>query len=58
MKKWSRNDWLKNGARGGALLGIIGLCVALNAREEKFKCDTFCGRCAKNSDGVCSLGLK
>ena len=58
MKKWTRSDVLKNSVRGGALLGIVELCVALNAREEKFECNNRCGRCSKNLDGICSLGLK
>ncbi|MDF7822517.1 hypothetical protein P4B35_00720 [Pontiellaceae bacterium B12227] len=58
MKKLSRGDLLKGCARGGVLAGILGLCAVLNNREEKFECDNRCGRCSKNNNGICALGLK
>ena len=58
MKKWTRSEMLKNCARSGVLMGIVGACVALNSREEKFDCNSRCGRCSKNVDGICGLGLK
>ena len=55
MKKISRMDFLKAGARGGVLLGLLALCAVLVGRKEKFSCTQRCGGCVKNDNGRCSL---
>ena len=54
MKPINRISFL----RGGALVGLAGLCAVLLSREEKFECSDRCGRCAKFENGKCGLGLK
>ena len=54
MKRIDRKTFLRIGALGG----IVGLCAVLATREEKFECGNRCGKCPKQTDGKCSLGLK
>jgi len=58
MKTWKRKTVLKNGTRGGVLIGLVGLCAVLTSREEKFECSNRCGKCPKLTNGKCGLGLK
>lgn len=54
----NRHDWIKGAVRGGVLTGIVGLCAVLNSRDEQVECNERCGRCPKNDNGICALGLK
>ena len=58
MKSMSRRSFLKNCVRGGALIGLAGLCGMLASREQKFECSNSCGGCQKFKNGRCVLGIK
>jgi hypothetical protein len=58
MNRMNRRSFLKNCVRGGALAGLVGLCGALAAREQKFECGNSCGECQKFKNGKCVLGIK
>jgi hypothetical protein len=58
MMQQRRIEFLKWVARGGLASGLAALCVMLARRKETFVCTNRCGRCEKNVNGVCELGMK
>lgn len=58
MKPIKRQEFLKGCVRGGVLAGLVGFCAVLASRKEKFECGNQCGKCSKQENGKCSLGLK
>jgi electron transport complex protein RnfB len=56
MKKTGRRDFIKQCARGAALLGIGGACGVLASRKNTYQCNGKCGECKPDNAGACPLG--